>query len=69
MSKPPKFSKRHYIIISETISKLDFLTNYKYHVAIRFAQLFLKDNPKFNPQCFMRAVFKTAKNPKQKGGE
>jgi hypothetical protein len=47
-----KFSKRHYVVIAETIKNSE---NSKYAVAQELAKMFLEDNERFSFQKFAKA--------------
>jgi hypothetical protein len=57
----PLFQQRHYVAIAKTIAEISD-NSVRTSTAIRLADLFQKDNPKFKYIVFMRASGVTVNN-------
>lgn len=63
------FSKQHYKAIAKIISHLNLNYNEKFITYLNFADAFQKDNPRFDIDKFLSAIYSVTKNPHKKGGD
>lgn len=60
--KIPVFTKIHYKIIAQLIRNLNLNSVEKFHVYLKFCQMFHKDNSRFNVDLFIGEIFGTFEN-------